>query len=241
MVKCLEQRISDRNFLRLIKRFLKAGVMEEGKWQESDRGTPQGGVLSPVLANVYLHYALDLWFEKRIKRRYEGLVEIIRYCDDFIICVQRKDEAKQLMEELAGRLRQFGLEISAEKTQLIKFGRYAEQNARRRGRKPGGFSFLGFTHYCDRTRNGAFKLGRKTDSKKLQAKMKEMNVWLKAIRNRYQVREWWQVLRAKLNGHYRYYGVSGNYRSIQSYYWTVKSRMRENRTYGSVRGVSSLT
>lgn len=219
MIRCLGQRISDRNFLRLIKRFLKAGVMEEGEWQESDKGTPQGGVLSPVLANVYLHYALDLWLEKRIKRRYEGLVEIVRYCDDFIICVQHKHEAEQLMRELCERLRQFGLEVSAEKTRLIEFGRYAEQNARRRGGKPGGFSFLGFTHYCDRTRKGAFKVGRKTDGKKLRAKIKEMNVWLKAIRNRYQVREWWQVLRAKLNGHYRYYGVSGNYRSIRSYYW----------------------
>jgi len=218
MIRCLRQRISDRNFLRLIKRFLKAGVMEEGKWRESEKGTPQGGVLSPVLANVYLHYVLDLWFEKRIRRRYKGLVEVVRYCDDFIICVQCKHEADQLMLELSERLGQFGLELSAEKTRLIKFGRYAQQNARRRGGKPGGFSFLGFTHFCDRTRKGAFKVGRKTDSEKLRAKMKEMNVWLKAIRNRYQVQEWWQVLRAKLNGHYRYYGVSGNCRSIRSYY-----------------------
>jgi group II intron reverse transcriptase/maturase len=221
MMRCLEQRISDRNFLRLVARFLKAGVMEEGKWWESDRGTPQGGVLSPVLANVYLHHVLDLWIEKRIKRGYEGLVEVVRYADDFIICVQQREEAERLMVELRERLEQFGLELSAEKTRLIEFGRYAQQNARRRGGRPGSFRFLGFTHYCDKTRRGAFKVGRKTDSKKLRAKLKEMNGWLKAIRNRYEAKVWWQVLRAKLNGHYRYYGVSGNYRSIQSYYWAT--------------------
>jgi hypothetical protein len=164
---------------------------------------------------------LDLWVEKRIKREYKGLVEIVRYADDFIICVQYKHEAERLIVELRERLRQFGLELSAEKTRLIEFGRYAQQNVHKRGGKPGSFRFLGFTHYCDRTRNGAFKVGRKTDGKKLRVKMKEMNEWLKAIRNRYKVREWWQVLQAKLKGHYRYYGVSGNYRAVHRYYWTT--------------------
>lgn len=151
-------------------------------------------------------------------REYAGLVEIVRYAHDVIICVQHKHEAERLMVELQERLGQFGLELSQEKTRLIEFGRYAQQNARKRGEKPGSFRFLGFTHYCDRMRNGAFKVGRKTDRKKLRAKMKEMNVWLKAIRNRHEVREWWQVLRAKLIGRYRYYGVSGNYRAIQRYH-----------------------
>lgn len=214
MVKFLGVRISDRNFIRLIVRFLKAGIMEEGQVVDSEKGTPQGGVLSPILANIYLHYVLDLWIEKRIKRNYEGYVEIVRYADDFILCVRYKHEAQQLVRMLGERLEKFGLELSDEKTRLIEFGRYAKDSANSRGKKPGSFEFLGFTHFSDHTRGGAFKVGRTTEKKRLAAKAKELNRWLKSVRNTCAVREWWGILGAKMEGHYRYFGVSGNYRSV---------------------------
>lgn len=218
MKKFLEHRISDPNLLRLIARFLRNGYMEEGKMYKSEKGTPQGGVISPILANIYLHYALDLWIEKVVKPGCRGVVEIVRYADDFVICVQYKDEAEKLTEMLKARLLKFNLELSEEKTRTIEFGRFSKRNAQAKGRKPATFNFLGFTHFIDKSRKGNFKLGRKTDRKKMTAKLKEMNSWLKKIRNRYEVKIWWKTLRAKLTGHYQYYGVSGNYRRINRYY-----------------------
>lgn len=219
MKKFLEHRISDPNLLRIIARFLRNGYMEEGNKYESERGTPQGGVISPILANIYLHYVLDLWIEKVIKPGCRGVVEIVRYCDDFIICVEYKEEAQRILYMLKARLGKFKLELAEDKTRIIEFGRYAKVNAEAKGRKPATFDFLGFTHYIDKTRKGKFKVGRKTDRKKMTAKLKEMNSWLKAIRNQVAVKEWWKVLKAKLRGHYQYYGVSGNYMSISRYYY----------------------
>lgn len=223
MKKFLSHRISDRNMLRLISRFLRNGYMEEGKVYASDKGTPQGGIVSPILANIYLHYVLDEWIEKRVKRQSRGVVEIVRYCDDFVICVQYKDDAYMILEALKERLRKFSLELSEEKTRIIEFGRYAKKNAKAKGRKPETFNFLGFTHFIDKNRKGNFKLGRKTDKKRMSAKLKEMNLWLKKVRNFLPVREWWKTLKSKLRGHFQYYGVSGNYRSISIFYrLTVK-------------------
>jgi len=218
MKKFLGHRISDPNLLRLIARFLRNGYMEEGKIYDSEKGTPQGGVISPILANVYLHYALDLWLERVIKPRCRGAVEIVRYCDDFVICVQYKDEAGRILEMLKERLGKFNLELAGDKTRIIEFGRYARRNAQAKGRKPETFDFLGFTHFIDKSRKGNFKLGRKTDKKKMTAKLKEMKIWLREIRNQYPTREWWKTLKAKLSGHFRYYGISGNFRSIRKYY-----------------------
>ena len=219
ILRCLEERIIDKNFLRLIVRFLKAGVIEEGKFHKTETGTPQGGILSPVLANIYLHYVLDLWFEKIIKKESRGYVDIVRYADDFIICVQYKDEAHRILLELNQRLEKFGLELSKDKTRIVEFGRYAIVNSNRKGKRAGTFSFLGFVHYCDRSRNGRFKVGRKTDRKKFAVKMKEINEWLKSIRNAIKMKYWWKILCAKLRGHFQYYGVSGNYMGIQRYYY----------------------
>jgi len=218
LMKMLEEKIIDKNFLRIIKRFLKAGVMEEGKISPTDEGTPQGGIISPTLSNIYLHYVLDLWVEKVVKREMNGYVELVRYADDFVIMVQYKEEAEKIMELLGERLNKFGLDLSKEKTRLIEFGRYARTNAERKGRKPETLDFLGFTHFCDRSRKGSFKVGRKTKQKKYNAKLKEMNEWLKAIRNMVETKEWWEVLKAKLRGHYEYYGISGNYPSLMKYY-----------------------
>lgn len=218
LVKMLEQKIADKNFLKIIVRFLKAGVMEDGKILATEEGTPQGGIISPVLSNVYLHYVLDLWVEKVVKREMQGYVDLIRYCDDFVILVQYKEEAGKILLLLEERLNKFGLDLAKEKTRAIEFGRYARVNAERNGKRPDTFDFLGFTHYCDRSRKGKFKVGRKTRRKKFNAKLKEMNEWLKAVRSLVELKEWWKTLSAKLRGHYEYYGISGNYVSIEEYY-----------------------
>jgi group II intron reverse transcriptase/maturase len=219
MRKFLEHRISDTNFDRLIYRFLRNGYMEEGRECDVEKGTPQGGIISPVLANIYLHYVLDLWLEKVIKPESRGAVEMVRYADDFVICVQYKDDAEKILEKLEDRLGKFGLELAEDKTRRIEFGRFSKQNAQAKGTKPATFNFLGFTHYIDQTRTGKYKLGRKTDRNKLTAQRKALNEWLKSARNLMPLQELWKILRAKLTGHFRYYGVSGNFRSMARYRW----------------------
>lgn len=246
--RCLEERISDPTLLRYIVRFLKAGVMEEGKWFETEKGTPQGGIISPILANIYLHYALDLWLIKVIKRQSRGIVLMVRYADDFIIFVQYQDEAERIVTELRQRLAKFGLELAADKTKIIGFGRFAVENARKNGHRAGTFNFLGFTHSCDKTRTGKFKVGRTTDRKKFTAKLKAMKDWLKAIRNIAAVKDWWSTLGAKLRGHFQYYGVSGNYRGIKRFYFlTIRmvfkwlNRRSQKKSYNWERFAKYLT
>ena len=217
LMKCLKQRIKDASLLRLIVRFLKAGVMEEDKLVQTKKGTPQGGILSPLLANIYLHYILDLWFEKKIKKQLKGFVQLVRYADDFIVCFQYGREAKVFVERLKQRLDKFGLKIAKDKTRVIEFGRFVWQKAQRENKRVATFDFLGFTHYCDKTREGKFKVGRKTARTRFRKKIKEMNEWLKNIRNLVGLKEWWKMLKQKLLGHYRYYGISGNMRAISEF------------------------
>ncbi len=218
LMRCLSQRIRDRGFLRLIGRLLNAGVVEEGKYIPTERGTPQGAVLSPILANIYLHYILDLWFEKVIKRQLKGFAQLIRFCDDFVVLFQSRTEAETFVSKLTQRLEKFGLRIAQDKSRIMEFGRYVWQRAQAKGGEVATFDFLGFTHYCDRTRSGKFKLGRKTARKKYIQKVKELNQWMKKVRNLVELKEWWQVLRLKLLGHYRYYGMSGNMPSMRAFY-----------------------
>jgi group II intron reverse transcriptase/maturase len=241
LMECLKQRIIDPSFLRIIGRFLRAGVMEEGKYIETDKGTPQGGLASPILANIYLHYILDLWFEKVVKKGLRGYAQLIRYADDFIVCFQSEREAKAFEEMLKERLSKFRLKIAEGKSRVIEFGRYVWEKAQREGRKVATFDFLGFTHYCDKTRKGAFKLGRKTSSKKFRQKMKAMNEWLRNIRNLVRLKEWWEVLRLKLIGHYRYYGISGNMQGLKRFYnqttrlaykWINRRSQKKSYNYG---------
>ena len=223
MMKFLEARIADPNILKLIGRFLRAGVMEDGKYYQVERGTPQGGILSPLLANIYLHYCLDLWFEKRVKRQLRGYGRFIRYADDFVVCFEKAEEAEECGRVLRQRLGKFGLAVSEEKSRIISFGRYPYYWARKEGKKLRTFDFLGFTHYCTKTRKGYFKLGRKTSRARYRQKLKETNLWLKEVRNMIKKEDWWEVLRMKLRGHYRYYGVSGNMRDLKAFYnQTVK-------------------
>ncbi len=218
MLKCLGERIRDSRLLRLIARFLKAGVMEEGKVLATDQGTPQGGIIIPLLANLYLHYALDRWFERKVKPQFKRYARLIRYADDFVVCFQSEREALTFGEMLKERLAKAGLRISEEKSRILAFGGRVWQRAEREGKRVATFDFLGFTHYCDKTRKGAFKMGHKTASKKFRQKAKELNGWLKRVRNCVEMAEWWAVLRQKMVGHYRYYGISGNYPALQRYY-----------------------
>lgn len=219
MMKFLAVRINDPSFLLLIHRFLKAGYCEADKIVATEQGTPQGGNLSPVLSNIFLHYVLDLWFEKRIKPQTRGQAYLVRYADDFVCMVQCADDAQYIERALRERFAMFELELHTEKTRTISFGRYERDNADRQGRKANTFNFLGFTHYCDKSRKGWFKVGRKTSQKKFHAKCREMNSWLRSTRNCVKAKEWWPVLVAKLRGHYQYYGISGNMRSLNRYYF----------------------
>jgi len=218
MMEFLAVRIKDPSFLLLIRRFLKAGYCEADKIVETEQGTPQGGNLSPALSNIFLHYVLDLWFEKKIRPQIKGEAHLVRYADDFVCMVQYANDAEYIEQALRERFAKFDLELHSEKTRTISFGRYECQNADRQERKANAFNFLGFTHYCDKSRKGRFMVGRKTSRKKFCMKCREMNSWLMKIRNYRKAKEWWPVLQAKLRGHYQYYGVSGNMRSLRRYY-----------------------
>jgi len=218
MMEFLQVRIKDPSFLLLIRRFLKAGYFEAGRIVATEQGTPQGGNLSPILSNIFLHYVLDLWFEKKVKSHVRGAGHLVRYADDFICMVQYADDAQRIEQALRERFAKFDLELHPEKTRVISFGRYERQNAQRQNRKTNTFDFLGFTHICDTSRRGKFIVGRKTNRKKFRMKCQEMNHWLRKTRNCTKVKEWWPILQAKLRGHYQYYGVSGNMRALRRLY-----------------------
>lgn len=224
MMRCLEVRIKDHKLLRLIQRMLKSGIMEEGHFRQTEQGTPQGGIISPVLANVYLHYILDLWFEKRIKRQYKGQSHMVRYADDFVCCFQSEGEARNFYLQLKDRLGKFNLEIAPEKTKIIEFGQFAARNKRNRGEgKPETFDFLGFTHYCGESRNGRFRVKRLTSRKKFQSALNRMKLWIKSNRTM-PIKLLLDKLKAKLLGHYRYYGITDN-GPMLARYWYVTMRL----------------
>ena len=211
LMEFIGHRIADPNIKRLIKKYLKAGIMENGEWEPTSTGTPQGSVISPLLANVYLHYVLDLWFEKLVKKSCKGQAEMVRYCDDFVCCFQYKEDACKFYKALIKRLAKFNLQIAENKSKIIMFGRFAEENHKKTGRgKPETFDFLGFTHYCSKGKQGQFRVKRKTSRKKYNAKVKEFTQWIKAVRNLYDIKKIFEKVRLKLLGHYRYYGVTDN-------------------------------
>jgi group II intron reverse transcriptase/maturase len=214
LLKFLAHRVGDKRIQRMVQRFLRAGVAEDGSVTVSDEGTPQGGVISPLLANIYLHYALDLWFEKVYRKSCTGYARLIRYCDDFVVCFQYKPDAERFHVELGKRLGRFGLEVESTKTKVMEFGRFAVQNAKRRGKRAETFDFLGFTHYCSTRRDGkGFRMKRVTARRKFIAKLKSFKEWLKKART-LKTKELWETARTKLHGHYNYYGVTDNLRGI---------------------------
>ncbi|MCG2713019.1 MAG: group II intron reverse transcriptase/maturase, partial [Candidatus Omnitrophica bacterium] len=180
--------------------------------------TPQGSILSPILANIFLHYVLDTWFKTKVERQVRGFCKIVRYADDFVCIVRYADDARLIKQELENRFKEYGLEIHQRKSRNISFGRFERENAKAQNRRANTFDFLGFTHYCDKSRNDNFKVGRKTSRKKYTAKCGEMNTWLKSIRNQVKTKEWWKTLIVKLRGHFQYYGVSENYKGIARFY-----------------------
>lgn len=210
LMKFVNQRVADPNIHRLIRRFLKAGVMEEGQWQATETGTPQGSNLSPLLSNVYLHYALDLWFEKVVKRACRGEAYMVRYADDYVCCFQYKEDAQGFYQALVPRLGKFDLTIAEEKTKIIEFGRYAAEDRQTKGeKKPETFDFLGFTHYCGKSMKGKFRVKRKTSKKKFNMKVKAFQEWLRGERHS-EEKTLMKTVRQKLVGHYQYYGITDN-------------------------------
>ena len=223
LIKFLEHDIADKKFIDIIRKLLKAGILEDGKLLVKEEGSPQGGCASAALANVYLHYALDLWFEKFVKKQFRGEAYLVRYADDFVCLFQYKDEAERFYTMLGERLAKFNLELAQEKTRILEFGRFAAQNRKARGeRKPETFSFLGFTFYCSMdSRKSFFRAKVKSDRKKMMTKLKKLNIWLKSNRHT-PIKELIGRLNKSLRGYYNYYGVTDNTRSLQMFSYTVK-------------------
>jgi RNA-directed DNA polymerase len=211
LMKFVEHRIADPCVVRHIQKWLNAGVMEDGRRVEQDEGVPQGGSVSPLLANLYLHYVFDLWADNWRKTRAQGDVIIVRYADDFVVGFQHESDARRFLDELRERFRKFNLELHAEKTRVIEFGRYAAERRERRGEgKPATFNFLGFTHVCDKTRKGWFTVLRRTMARRMHAKLKSLQEELRR-RMHEAVHDVGRWLKQVLQGHYRYYGVPRNY------------------------------
>jgi group II intron reverse transcriptase/maturase len=217
LIRFVEHRIGDRRVVRLIRQWLAAGVLEGGAWTPSESGTPQGGSISPLAANLYLHYVFDLWAQRWRRTEARGDVVIVRYVDDFIVGFQHRTEAEQFLSVLRERLGQFGLTLHPNKTRLLEFGRYAAQNRQERGQgKPETFQFLGFVHSCGRTGNGAFMVHRQTAADRLRAKLKEVKAELRQRRHD-PVPEVGTWLGAVVRGHCQYYGIPGNRRAIRRF------------------------
>lgn len=222
MMRFLEWHIQDPNLLWLIKKYLKAGIMEEGKYVETEEGSAQGSVMSPMLANIYMHNVLTLWFKFVVKRTVRGECFLVNFADDFVVGFQYKADAEWYYTALKERIGKFNLELEDSKSRLIEFGRFAEENRKRRGeRKPETFDFLGFTFYCGKTRKGTFCVKLQTSRKKFEKKLKDYKLWIYDNRNR-PVRDIIKELNVKLVGHYRYYGVTTNYRRISAFLHRVQ-------------------
>jgi RNA-directed DNA polymerase len=237
LVKFIGHRVADQRVVRLIRKWLNAGVLEEGQWKCSAEGTPQGGSASPLLANIYLHYVFDLWVQHWRKTKAKGDVIVVRWADDFVVGFEHQSEAEQFHQELAERFAKFKLKLHPEKTRVIEFGRLAVNNRKRRGQgKPETFNFLGFTHICGKTRSkGMFTVLRHTMSKRQRTKLKEIKTELR-LRMHQSVQEVGQWLRSVVAGHNRYFGVPSNLRLLSGFrfhvgrYWYRALQRRSQKT-----------
>jgi len=239
LLRMIEHRIADPRVLRLIGQWLEAGVLENGVYAETVEGVPQGAGISPLLANIFLHYTLDLWVRKWEQQHATGRMRLVRYCDDFVLTLEKRGDGERLLASLGERLAKFGLRLHPDKTRLIEFGHFATENRRRRGQgRPETFNFLGFTHYCAKTRRGRFMVLRKTQRQRMTRKLKELRqaMWW---RMHHPVREQHAWLSAVLRGHYAYYGITGNSRSLSAFAnqvyraWHFVLRRRSQRRRGS--------
>ena len=221
LVKFLEHRIADRRVIRLIQKWLNAGVLEDGKRMVSEIGTVQGGSISPLLANIYLHYVLDLWIERWRKTQAKGDVIVVRFADDFVVGIQHREKAEQFLTQLRERFAEFGLSLHPEKTRLIEFGRRAMRERKTRGEgKPETFNFLGFTHCCGSNGRGRFTVIRQTMRQRMLKKLKAVNLDLQQRRHQ-PVPEQGSYLYALVRGHVNYYGVPFNSRAIRAFRFAV--------------------
>ena len=225
IMKFMGARIQDPNILRLVRRMLKTGIMEDYQFESTEEGSGQGSVCSPVIANIYMYYVLAWWFEEKVKPIMRGYCDIVIYADDFVVYFQNKTEAQAFYERLKHRMGHFGLSLEEEKSRLIEFGRFAERDRKRRGEgKPETFTFLGFTHYCSESRNDRFRAKRKTARKKFSKKCKEINRRVRDMRI-------WPVknIIAKLNhipvGYYHYYGITDNSKSLGEFQYRVEKSL----------------
>ena len=217
VLRFLEHRVADRRVLRLIQKWLTAGVLEEGRRIVSEVGTVQGGNISPLLANVYLHYVFDLWAHQWRRRHAHGDVVVVRFADDFVVGFERQDDAEQFLSDLRDRFARFGLTLHPEKTRLLEFGRFARRNRQARGEgKPASFNFLGFTHSCAVTRTGKFTVLRRTMRSRMQTKLKAVKTELRRRRHR-PLPELGAYVHSVVQGHVQYYGVPLNYPSLVAY------------------------
>jgi RNA-directed DNA polymerase len=227
LLRFIEHRVGDPRLISLTRRWLKAGVLEDGEVHPSEEGTPQGGSISVLLSNVYLHYVLDLWFERVVKPRLRGEAHLVRYIDDFVVCLQYRSDALRLQEALHHRLGKFGLTLEPTKTKLVEFGRFAQRHASKHGRsRPETIYFLGFTLYCTRNRKGNFKVGMRTEKTRLRRSLLSLQDLMRRIRH-LTISDQAGDLNAVLRGHYAYYGIAGNIRALQKVYRAVERYWRK--------------
>src|ERR1700737_455139 len=226
LIEMIEKRVNDGSVLRLIQKWIKIGVIEEGRLLMSETGTGQGQPISPLLANIYLHHVLDKWFEEVVKPRLKGEVHEIRFAGDAILCFEHKEDAEKVLSVLPYRFAKYGLTLHPEKTRLLEFGRDASRNAKRQDQKAATFDFLGFTHICARSRKGKFAVHVKTIRKRLRRGLQAITDWCREHRHD-PVNEQQNTLNAKLRGHYQYYGRPTNYRSLRQFYGRVRRIWRQ--------------
>jgi RNA-directed DNA polymerase len=222
MLRFVEHRVGDPRLISLIRRWLKANVLEDEEIHPNEKGTPQGGSISVLLSNLYLHYVLDLWFERVVKPRLQGEAYLVRYIDDFVMCFQYRADALRVQQVLSKRLRKFNLTLETTKTKLVEFGRFAQRHAGKRGRKrPETIYFLGFTLYCTRNLKGNFRIGMRTERSRLQRTLMRLQDLMRRMRH-LPVKEQVDNLNVLLRGHYAYFGIAGNFRALQQVYRAVE-------------------
>lgn len=219
MREILDKRVQDGTIRRVIGKWLKAGVVENGHWRKSEEGSPQGGVISPLLANIFLHEVLDTWYEQEVKPRMRGKSDLIRYADDFVIWFEREDDARRIAEVVPKRMARFGLTVHPDKTRLIRFERPPKQGPKGGG-KPPTFDFLGFTHYWGRSRSGYWVIKRKTEARRISRKLKQVKLVLRRQRHD-PIAEQQRWIGSMLKGYYNYYGITGNFEALRQYYEQV--------------------
>lgn len=239
IMKFVSSRITDPNILRLIRRMLNGGIVANGAFYVNEFGAGQGNVCAPIIANIYMHYVLIWWFNEKIKPLMTGYCDIVVYADDFVCCFRHKREAEIFYELLKKRMGYFGLSLETNKTRLIYFGRFAETNPAIDGKKPETFDFLGFTHYCSKSRNGKFRVKRRTAGKKFRKKCKEVNITIKEMRyekKKYIIKKVNQIL----TGYYHYYGITDNYHMMENFrtrvirilfFWMNRRSQRKSYTW----------